>query len=182
MLEHLVAQRAFLQVVEEALGLALAGRRAPRAAPASMSFSTFATVRVVLELALDAHGIGERRRATCLDVGLELGVDLRPRASAAWCGRLPWRARRSSRQMLLDGGVRGLERLTASSSVTSLAPASTITMPSLVPATTRSSWLCLRCGKVGLTMNWPSTRPTRTRGDRSSRPASPRAPAPRRRR
>ena len=50
----------------------------------------------------------------------------------------------------------------ASSSVTSLAPASTITMPSLVPATTRSSLLCLRCGKVGLTMNWPSTRPTRT--------------------
>ncbi len=49
-----------------------------------------------------------------------------------------------------------------SSSETSWAPASTITMPSSLPATTRSRRLCLRCGKVGLTMYWPSTSPTRT--------------------
>ena len=50
----------------------------------------------------------------------------------------------------------------ASSSDTSWAPASTITIPSLLPATTRSRRLCLRWGKVGLTTYWPSTRPTRT--------------------
>ena len=35
-------------------------------------------------------------------------------------------------------------------------------MPSLVPATTRSSVLRFRCSKVGLTMKSPSTKPTRT--------------------
>ena len=52
--------------------------------------------------------------------------------------------------------------VTMSGSVTSFAPASTITMPSLVPATIRSSWLAFRCSNVGLMMNVPSIRPTRT--------------------
>src|SRR6185369_7725403 len=42
------------------------------------------------------------------------------------------------------------------------APASTITMPSLLPATMRSSVLRLRWSKVGLMTKSPSTWPTRT--------------------
>ena len=45
---------------------------------------------------------------------------------------------------------------------TCLAPASTITMPSFVPATIRSSRLSLRSAYVGLMTNWPLIRPTRT--------------------
>ncbi len=51
---------------------------------------------------------------------------------------------------------------TMSSSDTSFAPASTMTMPSLVPATVRSSVLLRRSSNVGLTMKRPSTRPIRT--------------------
>ena len=53
--------------------------------------------------------------------------------------------------------------VTMSGSVTSLAPASTMTMPSLVPATMRSSWLFFRSLKVGLMMKRRrQSRPTRT--------------------
>ena len=43
-----------------------------------------------------------------------------------------------------------LSASTTCASLTSFAPASTITRPSLVPATTRSSLLSLRCANVGL--------------------------------
>ena len=47
-------------------------------------------------------------------------------------------------------------------SVTSFAPASTMTMPSAVPATTRSMVPCLRSSNVGLMMYSPLIMPTRT--------------------
>ena len=51
---------------------------------------------------------------------------------------------------------------TITSSGTSSAPASTIRMASRVPAMRRSRSDLSISAKVGLAMNWPSTRPTRT--------------------
>ena len=49
-----------------------------------------------------------------------------------------------------------------SASVTSSAPPSTITIESSEPATTRSMSVYSSCWKVGLRIQLPSTRPTRT--------------------
>ena len=158
--EHLVAQHLLLELVkdffrfEAPLDLTFGNRR-------DELFEQLIDPIIVLELAANPHGLAERHVHLLLDLAVEIVADLLFLDGEL---RLAGAARQfvDSGDDLLDRGVSRIERRHGVGSGTSLAPASTITMPSLVPATTRSSVLSLRCAKVGLITNCPPTMPTRT--------------------
>ncbi len=84
-------------------------------------------------------------------------------ASSSILGRPYWAAISSWKAAILlisSWPKKIASRITSSG--TSLAPASTMMMASLVPATIRSKSLSLLCSEVGLITKWPSTRPTCT--------------------
>ena len=141
-LEHLVAQDLFLQVLEDLLRFDLAldfafgnRRRRARRAPGRRGRSSRAC-RGCASPRSAARAPSPRPR------GRSRGRFPSSRPSASSC-RLPSRGRRSSATICLIAACAASSASTTCSSVTSFAPASTITRPSLLPATTRSSLLCL---------------------------------------
>ena len=107
--EDLGAQHLLLQLVQQRLGLALlVGERLGQGGDGGLL--DLGDGAVVLDLALDAHGRGERRQRVALDERLDVGVHrhlgLRQLLAACLGGQ-----RVDAGADLLDGRVRGLERL-----------------------------------------------------------------------
>ena len=99
---------------------------------------------VIRQLVAHAHGVGERNHHLLFDLAVEGGVVLLLRDVALrLAGVLGQRV--DGLDDALDGGVAGLEPCTTSSSVTSLAPASTITMAVFAARHHEVERLFLRC-------------------------------------
>ena len=160
-LQDFVSQDLFLEVLEDLLRFGLALGLAFGQAGDEIG-EDLVDAPVVVELVPDAHGVGERTRAPC--------PRLRRRTPwsisflVTWSFGLPASLASASMPptIALIAAWAAFSASTTWVSVTCLAPASTMTRPSMVPATTRSIRLCLRSAKLGLMTYLPSTRPTRT--------------------
>ena len=160
-LEHLVAQHLFLQLLEDVLRLRPCARPRPRAATRPARRAPRRRGRSSRACRGCASPRSAARAPSLRPRGRSRGRSPSSRPSASSC-RLSLARSSIVATICLIAACAASSASTTCSSVTSFAPASTITRPSLLPATTRSSLLCLRCSKVGLMTYWPSTRPTRT--------------------